>query len=208
MDAHLPSPPVTIEPRRERQRQPHEAGPTDERMLTLFLFEGGVRVFYQVQLPRELASFGAAVDNDAEDDNVMSTAASESRNWSTCLESEASHSKVCEPLAPVDEELLRILTEVVQDLGLDWSPLEQPASTCGFCSRVAMLPPPRDPLYSSLRSIMRSRSLSRDRAKGLRLPSSVDRANTWGTLSRCPSRRPSRPIYVCTWVEIIAITSI
>lgn len=94
---------------------------------SILIVRGGVRVFYRVQLARKLVSFGAAVNNVAEYDNVVSSVASESRNWSTCLESEASHSKGCEPPAPVVEELLRILTEVVQDLGLDWSPLQQPA---------------------------------------------------------------------------------
>lgn len=56
----------------------------------------------------------------------MSTAASDSGVWSF-QESEASHSEATEPPVVVDEEQLRILSEPVKDLGLDWSPPEQPA---------------------------------------------------------------------------------
>ncbi|RXN34619.1 dynein heavy chain axonemal-like protein [Labeo rohita] len=69
-----------------------------------------------------VVSFGAA--EDEVDDDAMSTAASDSGDWSTCQESEASHSE--EPPAPIDEELVKILSEAVQDVGLDWSPPEQP----------------------------------------------------------------------------------
>ncbi len=51
----------------------------------------------------------------------MLTAASGSGDWSACMETEASHSKVHEPPAQIEEELVKILSEAVQDLGLDWS---------------------------------------------------------------------------------------
>ncbi|RXN29598.1 hypothetical protein ROHU_018328 [Labeo rohita] len=58
---------------------------------------------------RDLVSFGATED-DLDDDDAMSTAASGSGDWSACLESEASHSEVRERPAPIDEELVKILS--------------------------------------------------------------------------------------------------
>ncbi len=65
---------------------------------------------------RPLVSFGAAVDEVDEDDDAMSTAASGSGDWSACKESEAFHREVREPPALIDEELVKILSEAVQDL--------------------------------------------------------------------------------------------
>lgn len=130
----------------------------------------------------------------------MSTAASESRNWSTCLESEASHSKVCEPPAPVDEELLRILTEVVQDLGLDWSPIEQPTR-----NRMDMwfpqsgrhaATPQRPTLFFPEVHDEISRSSPKSEPRDCVCPPLSTEPTTWGILSRRPSRRPLQPIYV------------
>ncbi|RXN24377.1 dynein heavy chain axonemal-like protein [Labeo rohita] len=73
-----------------------------------------------------MVSFGAVEDEVDDDNDAMSTAASGSGDWSACQESEASHSEVREPPASIDEELVKILSEAVQDLGLDWSPPEQP----------------------------------------------------------------------------------
>lgn len=71
-----------------------------------------------------LISFGTAGEDD--DDDVMSTAASDSGDWS-CQEFEAQRSEVTELPAAVDEELLSILSETIKDLGVNWSPPEQPA---------------------------------------------------------------------------------
>lgn len=71
----------------------------------------------------DLISFGATGEDD--NDDVMSTAASDSGVWSF-QESEASRTEVTEPPVAMDEHL-RILSEPVKDLGLDWSPPEQPA---------------------------------------------------------------------------------
>ncbi|RXN17459.1 hypothetical protein ROHU_000442 [Labeo rohita] len=120
--------PPPVEPREGRPRQPRAEGPSDECMSTQFLHAYHLKErpvsFTKASLhplddARDLVSFGAAedeVDDDADAD-AMSTAASGSGDWSTCLESEASHSEVREPPAPIDEELVKILSEAVQDLG-------------------------------------------------------------------------------------------
>ncbi|RXN16664.1 V-set domain-containing T-cell activation inhibitor 1-like protein [Labeo rohita] len=68
---------------------------------------------------RDLVSFDAAEDEVDDDNDAMSTTASGSGDWSGCQESEASHREVREPPASIDEELVKILSEAVQDLGLD-----------------------------------------------------------------------------------------
>ncbi|KAF4110763.1 hypothetical protein G5714_007794 [Onychostoma macrolepis] len=98
----LPPPPVAIEPREERPRQPRAVGPSDERMSTQFLHahhsrEPPVSYTRSSHRPsddaRYLVSFGAAEDEVDVDDDAMSTAASGSGDWSACQESEASHSE-------------------------------------------------------------------------------------------------------------------
>ncbi len=148
----LPPPPVAV---KERPRQPCAVGSADERMSHAHHSREPPVSYTKSSLcpsddARDLVSFGAAedeVDID-DDDNTMSTAASNSGDWSASLESEASHSEVREPPAPIDDELVKILAEAVQDLGLDWSPpSNQPRTgwTCGICSRAARLPPPQRP---------------------------------------------------------------
>lgn len=67
----------------------------------------------------ELVSFGTTEEYDVDND-AMSTAASGSGDGS-CQKSEAPSSEVREPPTAIEEELLNILTEAVNDLGLDWS---------------------------------------------------------------------------------------
>ncbi|RXN05340.1 hypothetical protein ROHU_033485 [Labeo rohita] len=95
----LPPHPVAVEPR--EGRQPRAEGPSDECMSTQFLHAHHSKEppvsFMKASLrpsddARDLVSFGAAED-DLDDDDAMSTAASVSGDWSTCLESEASHSQ-------------------------------------------------------------------------------------------------------------------
>ncbi|RXN28281.1 hypothetical protein ROHU_005369 [Labeo rohita] len=90
----LPPPPVTVEPREERLRQPHAVGLSDERMSTQFLHahhpkeppvsdtKSSLRPSDDTQ---DLVSFGAA-ENEVDDNDAMSTAASVHQlpKWSTC----------------------------------------------------------------------------------------------------------------------------
>ncbi|KAL0152226.1 hypothetical protein M9458_051949, partial [Cirrhinus mrigala] len=45
--------------------------------------------------------------DEVDNDNAALTAASGSGDWSACQELEAFHSEVCEPPAPIDEELVK-----------------------------------------------------------------------------------------------------
>ncbi|KAI2651159.1 Golgin subfamily B member 1 [Labeo rohita] len=138
---------------------------------------------------RDLVSFGAAEDDLDDDDDAMSTAASGSGDWSACLESEASHSEVREPPAPIDEELVKILSEAVQDLGLDWSPPEHPTKNrldmrylqSGRQVGAPQRPAPFFPeVHEEISRSWRSPYSARAQAAGSRMLSSVDGADRWG----------------------------
>ncbi|RXN29582.1 guanylate cyclase 2G-like protein [Labeo rohita] len=138
---------------------------------------------------RDLVSFGAAEDDLDDDDDAMSTAASGSGDWSACLESEASHSELREPPAPIDEELVKILSEAVQDLGLDWSPPEQPTKNrldmrylqSGRQVAAPQRPAPFFPeVHEEISRSWRSPYSARAQAAGSRMLSSVDGADRWG----------------------------
>ncbi|KAL0178303.1 hypothetical protein M9458_027197, partial [Cirrhinus mrigala] len=178
---------------------------------------------------RDLVSFGAAEDDLDDVDDAMSTAASGSGDWSACLESEASHSEVREPPAPIDEELVKILSEAVQDLGLDWSPPEQPTKNrldmrylqSGRQVAAPQRPAPFFPeVHEETSRSWRSPYSARAQAAGSRMLSSVDGADRWGytkpppveeavAAHLCPSARgwksaPSLPSKPCRTTSHIA----
>ncbi len=141
------------------------------------------------------------------DDDAMSTAASGSGDWSACPESEASHSEVCEPPAPIDEELVKILSEAIQDLGLDWSP-PRATSQEQVGHAVSAVGPPGFkvgdlvvlalPLFgpSPSRGIANALLCRQSRTLGLYYAATLQK-------SSC-----STPLSVHTWVEICTIASI
>ncbi|KAL0166425.1 hypothetical protein M9458_038269, partial [Cirrhinus mrigala] len=232
----LPPPPVAAEPR--EGRQPRAEGPSDECMSTQFLHAHHSKEppvsFTKTSLrpsddARDLVSFGAAEDDLDDDDDAMSTAASGSGDWSACLESEASHSEVREPPAPIDEELVKILSEAVQDLGLDWSPPEQPTKNrldmrylqSGRQVAAPQRPAPFFPeVHEEISRSWRSPYSARAQAAGSRMLSSVDGADRWGytkpppveeavAAHLCPSARgwksaPSLPSKPCHTTSHIA----
>ncbi|KAL0177570.1 hypothetical protein M9458_026464, partial [Cirrhinus mrigala] len=93
-------------------RQPRAEGPSDECMSTQFL-----HAHHSKEPPVSFTKASLRPSDDARDLDDLDD---------PLVQSEASHSEVREPLAPIDEELVKILSEAVQDLGLDWSPPEQP----------------------------------------------------------------------------------
>ncbi|KAL0197791.1 hypothetical protein M9458_006331, partial [Cirrhinus mrigala] len=232
----LPPPPVAVEPR--EGRQPRAEGPSDEWMSTQFLHAHHSKEppvsFTKTSLrpsddARDLVWFGAAEDDLDDDDDAMSTAASGSGDWSACLESEASHSEVREPPAPIDEELVKILSEAVQDLGLDWSPPEQPTKNrldmrylqSGRQVAAPQRPAPFFPeVHEEISRSWRSPYSAQAQAAGLRMLSSVDGADRWGytkpppveevvAAHLCPSARgwksaPSLPSKPCRTTSHIA----
>ncbi|KAL0153980.1 hypothetical protein M9458_050737, partial [Cirrhinus mrigala] len=158
-------------------RQPRAEGPSDERMSTQFL-----HAHHQKEPP---VSFTKASLHPSDD--AMSTAASGSDDWSACQESEASHSEVHEPPAPIDEELVKILSEA--------SPPEQPTK-----NRLNMLhlqsgrqvaaPQRLAPFFPEVHEEIsrswRSPYSARAQAAGSRMLSSVDGANRWGYTNLLP----------------------
>lgn len=90
-----------------------------------------------------MMSFGAADGEGNDSDGAMSSAVSVSDDWSShCTENHESS-------PPVEEELKRIFTEVVQGLWLEWSPptnnQRRTVWICVFCRRVVQLTHPRGP---------------------------------------------------------------
>lgn len=123
--AQVAPPPLAPDPRKERSVQPRLVDDATPAQLLNARSSMGPPVSYPESSFRpldeayELVSFGTTEEYDV-DNNVMSTAASGSGDWS-CRKSEATSSEMREPLTAIEEDLLNILTEAANDLGLDWS---------------------------------------------------------------------------------------
>ncbi|KAL0188184.1 hypothetical protein M9458_015283, partial [Cirrhinus mrigala] len=202
------SPPAAFEPRAGRPQASHSGGSNEgltsaQRLRRPRTPEPPLVYVEESSRPpaeaREMVSFGY------EEDDVMSTSASDPGAWSDAP-SEASCTQTS-----LDAELMNILTEAVADLELDWAAPEQPSkrwmdgSFLG-ASRQAEAPQRPAPFFPELHEELthswRSPHSARAHAQGTQLLTTVEGTEKEGdavAAHLCPSRGwktaslPSKP---------------